>query len=74
MAEDTRVRKKISILTYCMRSRSISVTSGPFMVFSGYLLQPLHRSTVVFPCVLHGGVVAMRSFQVSFVCVLPNDG
>ena len=35
-------------------------------MFSGYLLQPLHCTAVVFPCLLHGSIVVNWGFQVSF--------
>lgn len=66
MAEDTRVRYNLQqISTDCVRSRTISVISGPYLLFVGYLLQSLHRPAVIFHCVLHGSVVAKWSFQVS---------
>lgn len=48
-----------------MHSKSISVISGPYVIFSGYLLQSLHRPAVIFSCLLHDRGVAKWRLQVS---------
>ena len=62
MAEDTRVWKQF----YPINVWSLELKALYFVViFSGYLLQPLHCAAFVFPRVLHGGFFAKWSLQVS---------
>ena len=64
MAEDTR--DGYGKQFYSINVWSLELKASYFVViFSGYLLQPLHCTTFVFPRVLHGGFFAKWSLQVS---------
>lgn len=53
----------------CMNSKSTDVISGPFVIFSGYLLQSWHRTSIIFPCLLHDRRVAKWRIQVRLLLV-----
>ena len=64
MAEDTR--DGYGKQFYPINVWSLELKALYFVViFSGYLLQPLHCTAFVFPRVLHGGFFAKWSLQVS---------
>lgn len=65
MADDTRVRDKTQLNYKPVNVRSCLLT-GPFMIFSGHLLQSCHRPSVIFSCLLHDSGVAKWCFQVSY--------
>ena len=65
----TQFTTKITIVY--SRFRFTSIISEHILIFSGYLPQFVHRSTLVFRGLLHDGFVAKRCFQVSeCLCVM----